>query len=439
MSYLKLLNGSDTAIGEVEPEEREFVARKSANVVLWFITGFLVLFLIWAYFTTVDRTVHGLGRVVPSSKMQVVSNLEGGVVEEIMVKPGQLVTKGDVLVRLSPTLLSAEMGSNGASVDALRAKVARLNGEVRGNAPTYSGVSGDAASIEQALHRARGAELAGLTSAGNARAAQAERSVSEARSMVLARRSSMSAAQRELDILRPLAAKQIISRVDLIKAESAVTIAQNEVAAAEAGVARAQSSIAEARASTSQARSDWMGRSGMELAAAQAELAARERTMPALSDKVDRTTIRAPMTGRVNRVLVTTVGGSVSAGMPIAEIVPSDDALYVEAMVRPQDIGNVRLGQQAKVEVTAYRSAVFGTLDGDVTNISPDAVVNEKTGESFYTVEVRTTSQLAGPDGKKLAIGSGMVANVNLLGDKRSILSYLFTPLTRLSETAFRE
>lgn len=257
--------------------------------------------------------------------------------------------------------------------------------------------------------------------------------------MLAARRSSLSAAQRELEILRLLANKQIISQVDLLKAETAVTIAQSEVSAAGVAVSRAQSGIAEAHASTSQARSDWMGCSGIELAAAQAKLAARERTMPALSDKVDRTTIRAPMTDRVNRVLVTTIGGSVSAGMPIAEIVPSEDALYVEAMVRPQDIGNVRLGQSSKIEITAYRSSLFGSLDGEVTIISPDAVVNEKTGESVYTVEVRTTSKLVGPDGKKLAIGSGMVANVSLLGEKRSILSYLFTPLTRLSENAFRE
>ena len=145
------------------------------------------------------------------------------------------------------------------------------------------------------------------------------------------------------------------------------------------------------------------------------------------------------LTGRVNRVLVTTVGGSVSAGTPIAEIVPSKDALYAEALVRRQDIGNVRLGQRSKIEITAYRSSVFGSLDDDVTNISPDAVINEKTGECIYTVEVRTTSQLAGSDGKKLTIGSGMAANVSLLDDKRSILSYLFTPITRLSETAFHE
>lgn len=433
-SYFDILKGE-----EQQAEDPDFAPRKTANHVLWIIGAFFVLFLLWAALTKIDRSVHGLGRVVPSSKMQVLSNLEGGVIEDILVKPGQFVQKGDILVRLSPTLSSAELGSNTASVASLRARVARLSAEVRGTTPDYTGVPADVIATEQALHAARAAELNGLSSAGSARIVQAERSVMEATSILAARRSSLDAAQRELEMFRPLAERQIVSRMDLIKAESAATVAQNEVAAAVAAVGRAQSAVAEARAGGSQARSDWLSRAGMDLATAQAELAAREKATPALSDKVDRTTIRAPMTGKVNRVLVTTVGGSVSSGMPVAEIVPTEEALYIEAMVRPQDIANVRMGQPAKVEITAYRSSVFGTLDGEVTTISPDAVVNEKSGESYYTVEVRTTSQLRNPDGKKLAIGPGMIANVSLLGDRRSILSYLFTPITRLSENAFRE
>lgn len=432
-NLLDLLKGD-----EAELEEQEFAAKRSASTILWIILGFVGVFLVWAWLTELDRSVNGIGRVVPSSKMQVVSNLEGGVIEEIVVKPGQLVKKGDILVRLSPTMSAAEQGSNAASVDALRAKVARLSAEVRGVAPSYSGVSSSQVAIEQSLHRARSAELSGLIAAGSARAVQAERSVAEAESILAARRSNLDAAQRELEMIRPLAQREIVSRVDLIKAENAVTVGTNEVSAALAAVSRAQSAVAEARAAAAQARSDWMSRTGMELTSAQAELNAREQTMPAFSDKLDRTTIRAPMTGRVNRMLVTTVGGTVSAGMPIAEIVPSEDALYIEAMVRPQDIANVGMKQKARIEITAYRSSVYGMLDGEVTSISPDAVLNEDTGESFYTVEVRTTAPLI-HEGKKLEIGPGMVANVSLLGDKRSVLSYLFSPLTRLSERAFRE
>jgi adhesin transport system membrane fusion protein len=371
--------------------------------------------------------------------MQVVSNLEGGVIEEILVKPGQDVRRGDILVRLSPTLTNAQFGSSSASVAALRAKIARLNAEVRGGTPDYGGLDSSQVAVEQSLHAARNAELQGMLAAGQARAIQAERAVTEAEAMLAAKRSTLDAASNELRMIEPLAAKEIVSRMDLNKAQNAVIVARNDVAAAEASVARAQSAIAEARSATAQARSDWMGRAGLELSQAQAELSAQQQTLPALSDKVDRTTIRAPMTGRVNRVLVSTVGGSVAPGSPVAEIVPTGDTLFIEAMVRPSDIANVRIGQTSSVEITAYNSAIFGKLEGKVVSISPDALVNEKTGESFYTVEVETTGPLLDGDGKKLPIGPGMIANVSLLGEKRSVLSYIFTPITRLAENAFRE
>lgn len=422
----------------IELEDEEFRARKSANLILWILLAILVVFFAWASLTKIDRTVRGIGRIVPSSKLQVVSNLEGGVVEEILVKPGDSVNRGELLVRLSPTQSNAAFGSTEASVNALETKIARLEAEVRGGAPRYGSAAPDQVRVEQSLHAARMAELSGLRSAGQARVVQAERSVAEASATLDSRISNLTTARRELEMIRPLAEQLIVPKIDLIKAENDVAVAENEVVAARAAVARAQSSVAEARSSAAQQFSDWKSRSGMELSQAQAELMMQRQNLPALSDRVDRTAIRAPMTGMVNRVLVTTVGGTVSAGMPVAEIVPSNDALYIEVMVRPSDIGNVGLGQRAKVDITAYNSAVFGSLDGVVTSISPDAVLNDK-GESFYTVEVQTSDTLTGPDGSNLRIGPGMMANVALRGERRSILSYLFTPISRLSENAFRE
>jgi adhesin transport system membrane fusion protein len=321
----------------------------------------------------------------------------------------------------------------------LEAKVARLNAEVRGTSPQYGNVDAGQRSVEQSLHSARRAELSSLMAAAQARVVQAERAVGEAESQLAAKRNIRETADRELAMLKPLENSQIIPKMDIIKAENAAAVARNEVAAAEAAVSRARSGIAEARAAMAQQRSDWISRSGMELSQAQAELSAQKMTLPALSDRVDRTVIRAPMSGKVNRVLVTTVGGSVRAGDAVAEIVPADKTLYVEAQIRPSDIAAVKLKQRARVEITAYNSSIYGTLEGKVTSISPDATLHEKTGESFYTVEIQTIEKLLDPNGKPLPIGPGMVASVSLLGEKRSILSYLFSPLTRLSETAFRE
>ena len=424
-----------------EPDwfEDQLEPKKATNIIFWAIALFVVLAFGWAAIAEVDRSVRGMGSVVPSSKLQVVSNLEGGVVEEILVKAGEPVRKGDILVRLSPTLTGADFGSSNAEISALRAKIARLEAEVQGIAPDYGEAPTSQIAIEQSLYAARMTELESAVSVGVARVNQSDRAVVEAQSMLEARRSTLSAVEQELAMIRPLVETKVIPRVDLIKIENEALVARKEVDSAEAALARARAGVAESRAMAARERSDWLSRSASELAQAQAELNAKQLQLPALSDRVDRTIIRSPVTGQVNRVLVTTVGGTVAAGSPIAEIVPSQDALYVEAMIRPADIANVRLGQNALVEITAYNRAIYGTLDGTVTSISPDAVSDERSGETFYTVEIQTQERLLDNEGKPLRIGPGMVANVNLLGEKRTILSYVFTPITRLSQTAFRD
>ena len=431
---LDFLKGTDGAL-----DEQEFVARKSANIVLWAILAFFILAVAWAALTEIDRSVRGTGSVVPSSKLQVVSNLEGGVVEEILVKPGKSVERGDVLVRLSPTQTNAAFGSTTAEVSALRAKIVRLDAEVRGVIPDYGDLPEGQVAIERALYDARTAERSSSASANLARVTQAQRSVSEAQSLLEARRSSLVAIEEELAMISPLVETGVIPKIDLIRTENQALVARKEVDSAVASVARSRAGVAEARAQTAQSRSDRLSKSAAELALAQAELNAKQSQLPALSDRVDRTVIRSPVKGRVNRVLVTTVGGTVAAGSPIAEIVPSKDSLYIEAQIKPQDIANVSLGQRALIEITAYNRAIYGTLNGTVTSISPDTVDDERTKERHYTVEIQTDDQLLSNDGEPLKIGSGMVANVNLLGEKRSVLAYIFTPITRLSETAFRD
>jgi adhesin transport system membrane fusion protein len=228
-------------------------------------------------------------------------------------------------------------------------------------------------------------------------------------------------------------------RLSLMQAESAYSVAASEAAAAAAAISRARSAVVEAQQSLNQQRQDWRSVAANELATAQAEYSARRATLPALAERSARTVVRAPLPGRVNRVLVTTVGSAVSPGAPLVEIVPSEETLIVQTMVRPQDIAWVRMGQKARVNITAYDSAIYGSLHGVVIAISPDATVNEKTGESFYTVQVRTTKNALIRYGRPLPIGTGMIADVSLIGDKRTVLSYILSPITKLSQTAFRE
>jgi adhesin transport system membrane fusion protein len=413
---------------------------QAANVLLWLILAFFAILLLWATFTKLDRSVHGQGRVVPTAQLQTVSNLEGGIVEAILVRAGDTIRAGAPLIRLDRTASGAELGSGQETVQALQAKVSRLQAEMGGGAPHFPADAGEPAGIELALWRSRQADLASLEAAGQARIAQAERQVNEAAAALTAKTAARDAARSEANLIRPLVQKGIEPRLSLVQAENTLAISDAERLSTEAALARARSGVAEARATTAQARQDWRSKAADELASAQGELAARRRTLPALADKVRRTTIAAPLTGRINRVLVSTVGGSVRPGDPLVEIVPMDGALTIEALVRPEDIAFVAVGQPALVKITAYDYAIYGAMSGEVVGISPDAVTNERTGESHYTVRVRTKGgPLAGPDGKPLQIGPGMVADVSLIGDKRSVLSYMLTPITRLREGAFRE
>ena len=360
-----------------------------SNLLLWLILGFIVAFVIWATVVELDRTVHASGRIVPSSRLQVLSNLEGGIVSEILVRAGDVVRRGQPLVRLDRTQAGAELGSSEATVGALTAKIARLRAEIAGREPVYptapSPEIAEQIAIERSLHTARMSDLANLSLAAAAREAQAGRAVAEASAAYQSRVS----ARRQLAMMRPLVERGIEPQLTLIQLENTAAVATTDAAQAAAGIARAQSAVAEARASVAQVRGAWRAQAGTELATAQAELAARRQTVPALAARLGRATVSAPVNGRVNRVLVSTIGASIAAGQPIAEVVPSADVLTVEAMVSPKDIASVRLGQRAKVNITAYESGIYGGMDGRVVTISPDATVDERTGEGHYTVRVR--------------------------------------------------
>ncbi|MDY0960276.1 HlyD family type I secretion periplasmic adaptor subunit [Sphingomonas sp. CFBP8993] len=415
-----------------------------SNLLLWLILGFFVSFVIWATVVELDRTVHAPGRVVPSSRLQVLSNLEGGIVSQILVRAGDVVRRRQALVRLDRTQAGAELGSSEATVGALSAKIGRLQAEIAGRDPVYPAATTPALAeqigIERSLHMARMSDLTSMSQAAAAREAQANRAVAEARAAYQSRISARDSARRQLDLMRPLVERGIEPQITLIQLENTAAVATTDAAQAAAAVARAQASVAEAHASLAQVRGAWRAQAGTELATAQAELAARRQAVPALAARLGRATVASPVDGRVNRVLVSTVGASIGAGQPIVEVVPSADALTVEAKVNPKDIASVRIGQPARVNITAYESGIYGGMDGRVVTISPDATVDERTGESFYIVRVRADAQnFRGPSGQRLAIGPGMTADVNLIGDKRSVMAYILSPFTRLREDAFRE
>lgn len=417
---------------------------RATRWLLWGLVAFAVLAVAWAALAQVDRTVRGVGRVIPRAQLQTISSLEGGAIERIHVRSGDLVKEGQSLLDLDPVERAAELGSGAAMLDALRARVERLKGEVSGREPVYpSATNAEMAAqiaIERQLGASRAADLASRMMAGRARVTQADRAIAEARAAYDAARSARRGAQSELDIVRPLVDQGLEPRLSLVQAEARLGAADGQVLTTRAAVARAEAFLAEARAELARVRQDQQTSAAEALSAAQAELSSRESGLPALERRVERTVVRAPLAGRISRVLVTTRGSAVSPGQPLIELVPSGGGLLIEARIAAQDIGKVHIDQRARVAITAYDQAVHGTLDGKVVHISPDSFTDERTGEIYYQLRVQTNeARLASATGQSLPIGTGMVAEVSLLGERRSVLSYLLTPITRLRERALRD
>ncbi len=387
------------------------------------------------------ETAVASGRVAPARALQQVSNLEGGRVTAILARPGDKVAAGQLLLRLDPDAAAADLGRSSSLAAALQARIARLEAEASGTAPVFhAALPAAVIASERALWSARRADLTVVGTGDAARRDAATRALAEAESAVRVQAEARAQAAREVAMLAPLVDKGIEPAISLARARSALVQADAALTGAGAAARRAAALVTEAGAAGATAESRFRSAAADALTAARAELAGQSAALPALQGRVDRTAVRSPIAGTVQRVLVATIGGTVAAGAPLVEIVPAGEALIIDADVRPSDIAFVHPGQQATVRLTAYDSAVYGVLQGEVARISPDAIVNERSGESHYSVRITTrATALKAPDGAALAIGPGMVAEVNFTGRQRSVLSYLFAPVTKLSQNAFRE
>ncbi len=428
----------------LSPAAPRLAPARASQILLWSIIGFTGALLLWSALAEVNETTVAAGRVVPSGQLQVVSNLEGGVVAAILAKAGDRVAAGQLLLRLDPAFAGAEYGRGTAAGNALAARIARLEAEVTGRAPVFdAGLAAAAPAAvagERALWSARRADEAATIAGETARGDGAAQTLAGAASDRAARAEARAQAQRELTLMESLVEKGIEPAISRDRARSQLAQASAATAGAEAAVARAAAAVAEARAGVRATQGRFRAAAADALAAARAERAGQGAALPALKDRMARTEIRAPVSGTVNRVLAATIGGSVLPGQALVEIVPAGGTLVIDAMVRPADIGFVHHGQRAAIKLTAYDSAVYGTLKGRVEHISADAIVNERSGESHFEVRiVSATKALAARDGSILPVTAGMAAEVDLIGPQRTILSYLLSPVTRLRDNAFRE
>ena len=409
------------------------------------IRGTLILFLIllvWSAFSHLEEVTVGEGKVIPSSQIQVIQNLEGGIVAKIPVRVGDVVAKDQVVLNIDQTRFSSSLGETRAKYLALLAKTARLTAESEGKpfVPPPELLKEDPQLLreEQALFAARQAEQDATMAVLRRQVDQRQQELSEKRAKAAQLAESYKFVQKEVELTRPMAAQKVLSDVELLRLERQASDIKGELDATRLAVPRLESALQEARNKGDGAQAKFRSDAALELSQARAEFEGTSASNVAMADRLERTTVRSPVNGIVKTIKVTTVGGVIQPGSDVMEIVPIEDSLLIEARVRPSDVAFLRPGQRAQVKVTAYDYAIYGGLDGELETVTADSITNDK-GETFYLVRVRTNSNRFGTSDKPLPITPGMVATVHIETGRKSILTYLLKPIIRARSEALRE
>lgn len=401
----------------------------------------MFVFVSWASFARVDEVTRGQGRVIPSSKAQIVQSAEPATIRDIVVRPGQAVRKGQLLVRLDDTESSAQLGQIEAENRSLAARAARLSREGTGGAGSADCATNPtvACSEEAALQSVRAAALRSRQAALSAAIEQRRRDYAEAQATVSSLQSSLKIAQDQVSMIEPLAAQSIVPKTELMNAQREATELRGKLAAAQQAVSRAQAAISEAQAQSSEAGLQFRQEALNERSQLVAKMAVNSESLRGAAGRLQRSEIRSPVNGIVNDVQVTTVGGFVQAGQKIMQVVPLGDTLLVEARVSPKDIAFIKVNDRANVKVTAYDFAVYGGLTGKVVQISPDSIYDEAAKESYFSVVVQTDRAYLASGARRLPISPGMICDVEIVTGKKTILSYLLKPLIRARSEALNE
>lgn len=423
---------------------REKDVPRAAAMMVAVIAAMILSFVLWATLAVLDEVTRGSGKVIPASQNQLVQSLEGGIVSEIMVREGDRVERNQVLLQLDETAQGSRLGEIAGQRHAKRARIARLQAETRGLAEPVFGEeelrdTPDIVAAELAAFASRRDALQIQREVIEPQLAQRRSQAVELEARAAKLTQSLEFLDRELTLTRRLAKQGAVPELDLLRLERQAVELRGELQETVASRERIAEAVKEYENRLLSLESEFRAEAQIELASQTGELAVIEETIAAAADRVDRTAIRAPVRGIVNRLEVTTVGGVVAPGGPVVEIVPLDDKLVIEARIRPQDVAFVRPGQSASTKLTAYDYTIYGTLPGKVTLVSPDTLADPKTGEAYYRVIIEADEMKLAQGGKQLEILPGMVASVDILTGSKSVLSYLLTPVSRVRSEALRE
>lgn len=398
-----------------------------------------VVFVLWTALAQVDEITKGEGKVVPSRQLQVLQSLDGGIVSEINAYEGQIVEAGQVLLRIDPTRFASSAGESRSQYLSLLSKAARLRAlaENKPFVPPEEAVKDDPKTVEEErrLFETATSGLDASLSIARQQLAQRHQELAEANAKRTQASQAYDFTAKELALTKPFKNSGAVSEVELLRLERDVSRFKGEREMASAQISRSHSSISEANRKVQEVELTFRNEARTELAETQAKLNSLSAGREGLQDKIKHSLLRSPVRGTVKRLLVNTVGGVAQPGKDVIEIVPLEDNLVLEAKVLPKDIAFLRPGQKAVVKFTAYDFSIYGGLSAKLEHIGADSVTDER-GNTFFIVRVRTDqSQL----GEGLPVIPGMVAEVDIITGKKSILSYLLKPIIRAKQAALTE
>jgi adhesin transport system membrane fusion protein len=414
-----------------------------SHILLWVTLCFVVIAIIWANFAMLDEVTRGSGKTIPSSYIQVVQNLEGGILADILVKEGELVEKGQALLKLKEVRFSSSFNETKLKYYELLSKVARLTAEINKTElvvpEEVMEKTPNIASNSKQLLESRQHELNVNKRILEEQIRQKKQDLIEIKSRSNQLTRSYKLLKEELDISKPLVAEGAMSKVEILRLQRSVNDLKGELTSAKLSMPRLESFIDEAKGKLSELEIRFRTKAIEELNQAKAELGRTTESVMALEDRVTRTRVLSPVKGTIKRLKVTTIGGVVQPGMDLVEIVPFEDQLLIEAEVRPADIAFLHPGLKAMVKLTAYDYSIYGGLEAELEHISADTITNKEDDKSYYLIRLRTNKNYLEKKGERLNIIAGMTADVDILTGKKSVLDYLLKPILKAKQRALRE
>ncbi len=432
-------------LGQPLPEVNKALFEDAPRVVrltIWVLIAFFVFLVLWANFAVIDEVTKGDGKAIPSSKLQKIQNLEGGIVAQLFVHEGQIVESGDPLLRLDATRFNSNVGETEADRLAMMMRVERLSAEVddrplnitddvRKAAPSQ-------ASNEKSLYDSRRQQLHDEVGGLQEQLIQKQQELREFGSKQSQYKHSLDLLRQEIGMSEPLVAQGAVSPVEVLRLKRSEVEVRGQMDATTLAIPRAESAIKEVARKIDETRGKFRSEALTQLNEARTDLSKAQATGKALEDRVSRTLVTSPVRGIVKQLFVNTIGGVIQPGSDLVEIVPLDDTLLVEAKIRPQDIAFLHPGQEAMVKFTAYDFTIYGGLKAKLERIGADTITDDD-GNTFYVIQLRTDRSHLGTDDHPLLIIPGMVASVDIITGKKTILSYLLKPILRARAEAMHE